>query len=155
MDERQRNAEHMPDYDTCTSCAQRKLVISEKETPLRHLVTSAVLPACLHRCHPKPVGSAYAFHFFPHELHTQYASEYVRFPFVQKPHRTPGGPASSQPQHPFDAEKSFPSVCVDVMIWQFSLPHFGHLISLFLLSVSLLNGTWTVPRMSCLKDICR
>ncbi len=47
---------------------------------------------------------------------------------MQKPHKTPTGPARSHPQHPFDAEKSFPSVCVDVMIWQFSLPHFGHFI---------------------------
>jgi len=40
------------------------------------------------------------------------------------------GPASSQPQQPFEAEKSFPSVYMVVMIWQFSLPHFGHRIKL-------------------------
>ena len=52
----------------------------------------------------------------------------VCFPFVQKPQRIPTGPASSHPQMPLPAEKSFPSVFVSVMIWQLELPQCGHCI---------------------------
>ena len=121
----------MSDYNPGAPGAQRKLVFPDKETSFRHLMAAAEFSTLFHRCHPQSVCSGYTFHFLPHELHTQYESVYVLLPSVQKPHRTPTGPASSQPQHPFDAEKSFPSVCMSVIIWQFSLPHFGHLIAVF------------------------
>ena len=110
------DAKQMAGHNPCTSGTQRKLIIPEKETSAGQLMAPGNPSAYLHGRHPQPVAPAYTFHFFPHALHTQYDSEYVCFPSVQKPHKTPTGPARSHPQHPFDAEKSFPSVCVDVMI---------------------------------------
>jgi hypothetical protein len=91
-------------------------------------MAAAILPAFLHRSDPEPVLPFYAFHFVPQLLQIQNDSEWICFPFVQKPHRIPTGPARSHPQHPLLAEKSLPSVVVSVITWQLSLPHFGHCI---------------------------
>jgi hypothetical protein len=94
----------MPDYNPRASRAQGQLIIADEKTAVRHLVTSTVLPAEMHGFHPDPVLPGQTFHFFPHVLHTQYASECDCFPFVQNPQIRPGGPVRRNPQQPLPAE---------------------------------------------------
>lgn len=86
----------------------------------------------LHHLYPTRIGFfIYSLHLFPQSLQTQNWLLCVCFPLPHAPQSKPIGPNNTAPQHPLDAEKSFPVVLTSLIIWQRSPPHLGHLILLF------------------------